>query len=80
MAPDVFDELISAWLDGTGDCEIRERIAQAVQSDPALARRLSQWIHLEQLVRGALPLPDAIRWGEFRTMLAARLGVTGNEP
>lgn len=73
MNRQAFEQLVSEWLDRPAQDDLRARIEAAVRADPALARLMGEWLHLNRLIRGGLPGPHGVEWDRFRARLATLL-------
>jgi len=68
------DETIAAWIHGALDGDEAARVAALIDRDPALARRAEKLKRLDEMVRRAVPVEDALP-----ADLLARLGLPAPE-
>ena len=73
MDRQVFEQLVSAWLDQPERGELRALIQDAVRENPARSALLKQWLRLWKHVRTALPEPPGVAWDHFRAQLSVAL-------
>ena len=73
MDRQVFEQLVSAWLDQPDRDALRALVHDAVREDPALLPLLKQWLRLHKHVRTALPEPPGVAWDHFRAQLSVAL-------
>jgi hypothetical protein len=73
MKHQAFEQLVSEWLDRPAQDDLRASVEAALRADPALARLMSEWLHLNELIRRGLPGPDGVEWDRFKAHLAAQL-------
>lgn len=73
MKHQAFEQLVSEWLDRPARDVLRARIEAALHADPSLARLMSEWLRLNELIRRGLPGPDGVQWDQFKGRVAALL-------
>jgi hypothetical protein len=71
MDREIFEQLVSQWLDEPERDELRTQVEQAAAESDELARLWDEWLRLHQLVRDALPGTESVDWAAFRQRVGA---------
>ncbi len=79
MDREVFEQLVSEWLDQPGRDDLRRKIDQAAAESPELARLRDEWLRLDALTRGATRSANDVRWDRLRKHVNLEIVAADNQ-